>query len=114
MNPMSRRSIVVASLALIVAAGCTMQHHYASSQSSAAVMDDHMAHMSAADLYPERTASTPSRRAPSAQDMRLPPSDSGAPARLKASQRHSEWVKIAYEPGSKDSLMAWVVYPAIN
>ena len=98
----------------MLAAGCTMQHHYASSQSSAAVVDDHMAHMSPADLYPERSVASSAYRTPSAQDMKLPPSDSGAQARLKASQRHSEWVKIAYEPGSKDSLMAWVVYPAIN
>jgi carboxymethylenebutenolidase len=42
----------------------------------------------------------------------LPPSNEEAPARLAASTRHGEWVKIAYEPGSTDSLMAWVVYPA--
>jgi len=30
---------------------------------------------------------------------------------VKNSPRHGEWVKIAYEPGSSDSLMAWVVYP---
>ncbi|MDQ6612517.1 MAG: dienelactone hydrolase family protein, partial [Gemmatimonadota bacterium] len=41
----------------------------------------------------------------------LPASNATAAARLKASPRHSEWVKIAWEPGSKDSLMAWVVYP---
>lgn len=42
----------------------------------------------------------------------LPPSRDEAPARLSSSPRHGEWIKIAYEPGSSDSLMAWVVYPA--
>jgi carboxymethylenebutenolidase len=41
----------------------------------------------------------------------LPPSASGAAARLAASPRHAEWVTIAWSPGSSDSLMAWVVYP---
>ncbi len=41
----------------------------------------------------------------------LPASDSTAHARLADSPRHAEWVKIAWTPGSKDSLMAYVVYP---
>ena len=44
----------------------------------------------------------------------LPPSNNAAAARLAASPRHSEWVKIAWEPGSSDSLMAWVVYPTTS
>jgi carboxymethylenebutenolidase len=49
----------------------------------------------------------------SAQDRPgLPASNNAAAARLKASPRHSEWVKIASEPGSADSIMAWVVYPS--
>jgi carboxymethylenebutenolidase len=44
----------------------------------------------------------------------LPPSANSAPARLKASPRHAEWVKIAWEPGSTDSLMAWIVYPSTS
>jgi len=44
----------------------------------------------------------------------LPPSNNSAPARLANSPRHGEWVKIAWEPGSKDSLMAWIVYPMTN
>jgi carboxymethylenebutenolidase len=42
----------------------------------------------------------------------LPPSNLSAPARLASSPRHGEWVTIALEPGSPDSIMAWVVYPA--
>jgi carboxymethylenebutenolidase len=33
---------------------------------------------------------------------------------LAASPRHGEWVKIAWEPGSADSLMAWIVYPSTS
>jgi carboxymethylenebutenolidase len=75
-------------------------------------IDDHMAHMSAADMSLSRASS--SNAAAAQGDMRLPPSANTAPARLKASNRHAEWVKIAWEPGSKDSLMAWVVYPSTS
>src|SRR5262245_38270603 len=72
-------------------------------------VDDHMAHMSAADMaVPLVTASE------SQGIAGLPPSNNSAPARLKASPRHAEWVKIAWEPGSKDSLMAWIVYPTTS
>jgi carboxymethylenebutenolidase len=72
-------------------------------------MDDHMAHMSAGDL------AAPANAASTAQgDMSIPPSNNTAPARLKASPRHAEWVKLAWEPGSKDSLMAWIVYPTTS
>jgi len=42
----------------------------------------------------------------------LPPSASQAAARLAASPRRSEWVKVPFEPGSPDTVMAFVVYPA--
>jgi carboxymethylenebutenolidase len=41
----------------------------------------------------------------------IPAGAADAAARLGASTRHGEWVKIAWEPGSADSLMAWVVFP---
>jgi carboxymethylenebutenolidase len=41
----------------------------------------------------------------------IPAGAADAAARLAASTRHGEWVKVAWEPGSADSLMAWVVYP---
>jgi carboxymethylenebutenolidase len=69
--------------------------------------DDHMSQMSAADMLAPRVVPTTSQGIPG-----LPPSANSAPARLAASNRHSEWVKIAWEPGSKDSLMAFVVYPS--
>ena len=68
-----------------------------------------MAHMSSADTRPS------ARSATSKNDQGtpgLPASAANAEARLKSSPRHAEWVKIAWEPGSKDSLMAWVVYPS--
>jgi carboxymethylenebutenolidase len=86
-----------------------MQHHYASSQSSAAVVDDHMAHMSATDMSMPVVAG--SKASAYQGDAKLAPSNGTSSARLSASQRHGEWVKVAYEPGSKDSLMAWIVYP---
>lgn len=41
----------------------------------------------------------------------IPAGAADAAARLAASTRHGEWVKIPWEAGSPDSLMAWVVYP---
>lgn len=70
--------------------------------------DEHMAHMSAGDMASPAVA-------PAAQgNPALPPSNNAAAARLAASPRHAEWVKIAWEPGSSDSLMAWVVYPSTS
>jgi carboxymethylenebutenolidase len=113
---MSRRLSVAA---LLLAGACTVQHTtpgsaaYSSAAAPASAIahqggpsaDDHMAHMSASDL----AAPLPGR-AFAAQDLSIPASNNGAPDRLTASNRHSEWVKIAM-PGSSDSLMAWVVYP---
>jgi carboxymethylenebutenolidase len=98
----SRLSLAPLALALLASA-CRMQ------QQSPAVVDDHMSHMSAADM-----------KAPAAGSMGnqgmagLPASANTAPARIAASPRHSEWVKIAWAPGSPDSLMAWVVYPSTS
>lgn len=94
----------VCALALVVSA-CSIQRGQPSSSK-----DDHIAHMSAADVAPPKimsggevglTQGTPG----------LPASNSTAAARLAASPRHAEWVKVAWEPGSSDSLMAWIVYP---
>ena len=89
-------------LPALLLAACSIQH----SAPPGPVLDDHAAHMRAADL-----------RAPTGsgafQDRPgLPPSNNGAAARLSASPRHGEWVRFAVEPGSTDSVMAWVVYPS--
>jgi carboxymethylenebutenolidase len=92
-------------LILAAVSACTLQQ--AQSFESTA-MDDHTAHMAPADrVAPARAGNaTGSQGTPG-----LPASNNTAPARLQASPRHAEWVKIAWEPGSSDSLMAWVVYP---
>ncbi|MEP6778350.1 MAG: dienelactone hydrolase family protein, partial [Gemmatimonadaceae bacterium] len=107
-----RKKVFVASIALATASACTVQRMQppVASSGQEAVLDDHMSHMTAEELH-----------GPMVSDAQidwtqqghagLPASNSTAAARLKASPRHSEWVKIAWEPGSKDSLMAWVVYP---
>lgn len=92
-------------LALAFLVGCAFQK---APFPQSAPADDHMAHMDAADMVmpPAGATATASQGHPG-----LPASGNSAAARLAASPRHGEWVKIAWEPGSKDSLMAWVVYP---
>ena len=71
--------------------------------------DDHMAHMSASDMAAPSTSGSGSQGTAG-----LPASNTNAAARVKDSPRHAEWVKVAWEPGSSDSLMAWVVYPSTS
>ena len=99
---MTHSKVFRAPLALaLFASACRMQQ-----QTPA---DDHMSHMSAADMK------APAAAAMGSQGIAgLPASNNTAPARLAASPRHSEWVKIAWAPGSADSLMAWVVYPSTS
>lgn len=102
---------------LILAGACTLQRSAPSTPgfsrssqlaSTGAGMsaDEHVAHMSSADMVAPTATMTVAQQNPT-----LPASNNGAAERLKNSPRHAEWVKIAYEPGSADSLMAWVVYP---
>jgi carboxymethylenebutenolidase len=90
------RVTLASSVAVVTLAAC---HRTGSS-------DEHMAHMSAADM------ASPAVATASQGSTALPPSNNAAAARLSASPRHGEWVKIAWEPGASDSLMAWVVYPS--
>ena len=115
---MSRRFTLGLPL-LVLAGACTLQRTTPSapgvSRSSqvptgmagmAMGADEHMAHMSAADM-----AAPVATRSAAQQNNALPASNNGAAERVRNSPRHGEWVKIAYTPGSADSLMAWVVYP---
>jgi len=95
----SLRYVVTAGLLGLVASACHRQ----------AATDDHMAHMSAGDLAAPKAGVSASQGTAG-----LPPSNNQAAARLSSSPRHGEWVKIAWEPGSKDSLMAWIVYPSTS
>ena len=92
---MSNRVLTVVSAFLLAA--CAQRN---------AQTDDHTAHMSPSDR------AAPSMGAGTSQGTAgLPASNVAAPARVSASPRHGEWVKIAWEPGASDSLMAWIVYP---
>src|SRR5207248_11459249 len=80
---MHRRSLAVA---FVFVAGCTLQRV---PPAHSPAQDDHMAHMSAADLRaPARVASAGDWQGTPG----LPPSNMTAEARLKASPRHAEWV----------------------
>ena len=68
--------------------------------------DEHLTHMSAGDV------AAPSVGPGGQESLALPPSNNATKVRLSASPRHGEWAKIAWEPGSPDSLMAWIVYPS--
>ncbi len=84
------RSVSLAVLAL-GAAACARQ----------AAMDEHAGHdMSGMGGTAAMSAS------------RLPASGGQAAARLASSPRKSEWVKVPFEPGSPDTVMAFVVHPA--
>ena len=101
----ARRVLCVTGIAVLAGTACTMQRRVPQSSSFAA--DDHMADMTAADMAAPRIV----RRNDAQGVPGLPPSASTAKARIDASPRHGEWVKIPWEAGSKDSLMAWIVYP---
>ena len=88
-------------------AACTIQY----APPRAPLPDEHIAHMSTADLSAPATGVT-TAVARSQGTPGIPASNVNAAARLAASPRHGEWVKIAVETGSADSMMAWVVYPA--
>src|SRR4051812_10884593 len=45
------------------------------------------------------------------QEGSIPPSNNEAAAKLAASPRKGEWVKLPWGDGKSDSLMAWIVYP---
>jgi carboxymethylenebutenolidase len=101
-----RRSRAVV-LAAILLSACTLQRWQPQRVAS---VDDHMMHMSVADMRAPvagfATASGNPQGTPG-----LPASNNAAAARLAASPRHSEWVKIPWGGGAKDSIMAWIVYP---
>ena len=91
------RALFACSVATVAVAAC---HNRANS-------DEHLSHMSAGDVAAPNAAAGATQGNPA-----LPPSNNAAAARLAASPRHAEWVKLAWEPGSPDSLMAWIVYPS--
>jgi len=94
---------------LVLAAACTVQRQPGAMRSA----DDHTAMMAAADRA--APGANPARAQGGAQGHAgLPASANAAAARLAASPRHAEWVKIPWGPEATDSLMAWVVYPVTD
>src|SRR5690242_1704561 len=88
---------------------CAIAGALTACQHQQAQVDDHMAHMAAGDMSMSPVANSGSQG-----HAGLPPSATTAHARLEASPRHGEWVRIPWEPGSKDSLEAYIVYPMTN
>lgn len=109
---MSRRLTV---LALLAVSACTLQRTAPVVQTAA--LDDHSAHMRAEDreapMSMDGMANMPGMSATgmSQGDPSMVPSNATAAARLAASPRHGEWVKFPAAAGSKDTIMAWIVYP---
>ena len=107
--PASRALVSVCVLAF-TATACTLQHRPPVMQASQSAMDDHMGMMTPAEMAAPRIVPEGDAQG----TVGLPPSANTAAARIAASPRHAEWVKIAWAPGSTDSLMAWVVYPVTS
>lgn len=104
------RMILIAATAVAVTA-CTVQRWQSVPVPPA---DEHMAHMMPADMAAPAAVGRTSRSASGEARQGvpgLPASNEAAAARLEASPRHGEWVKVAWGPGLADSLMAWIVYP---
>ncbi|MGQ0767243.1 MAG: dienelactone hydrolase family protein [Gemmatimonadota bacterium] len=94
---------LVAIACLLAASGCRFQRAPQSLSSA----DDHAAHMNPSDLsLPDRGPVSDNQGTAG-----LPAGANAAEARLRASPRHAEWVKIPSSAGASDSIMAWVVYP---
>ncbi len=109
----SRSGLAALSLTAAALAGCTLQRAQPTAAAfKSAATDDHMSHMSAADMAAPMRSSSNGSNSTFQGTAGIPASNATAEARLKASPRHSEWVKFPATPGSADSIMAWVVYPA--
>ena len=80
---------------ICVAAGLTACHRQAA--------EDHSSHMSPA-MAPGGSSATVANGRPA--------SNNASAARVAASPRRGEWVKVPFEAGSKDTIMAWIVYPS--
>ncbi len=102
---MQRRILAISTMVLLSA--CSVQPW---KQSRTTGVDEHMAHMSATDMRSPMVMNTRGGGEEYQGTPGLPASNNAAAARLKASPRHAEWVKIPWGNGP-DSLMAWIVYP---
>ena len=83
---------IAGAMVLLAIGACTVKH--------ASTVDEHTGHEMGAVAA-----------GVAGQDNTIPAGATTVKERLAASPRHGEWARIAWERGSKDSLMAWVVYP---
>jgi carboxymethylenebutenolidase len=80
---------------VLVAVVSTACHHQ--------LAEDHSSHMMSS-MAPDRSSGTGATE--------LPASNGASAARVAASPRRGEWVKVPFDAGSKDTIMAWIVYPS--
>lgn len=93
-------------LALAVT-GCTVQRWQPSVSMHG---DEHAAHMAVSSVAVPAAATNSGFS--SFQGMAgIPASNAAAAERLKTSPRKGAFARVAYEPGSRDSLVVWVSYP---
>jgi carboxymethylenebutenolidase len=69
-------------------------------------------HRQTAEDHTSHMASGSSAQSSGRTGADLPASNAASAARVAASPRRGEWVKIPFAAGSKDTIMAWVVYPS--
>jgi carboxymethylenebutenolidase len=92
---MSSMRLLSVAGAVLLGAACHRQQ-----MASSASADEHSAHAAS------------SGTAAGGGTIGLPASNGAAAARLAASPRRGEWVKIPFAPGSSDTIVAWMVKPA--
>lgn len=103
----SRSARILSALALITT-GCTAQRWQ---PAVSARGDEHADHMAMSSMAMPTYASSTGGPAGYQGIAGIPASNSAAADRLKASPRKGAFAKVAYEPGSRDSLEVWVSYP---
>jgi carboxymethylenebutenolidase len=69
-------------------------------------------HQTAEDHNSHIADAAPAVRQSGGGAIGLPASNAASAARVAASPRRGEWVKVPFEAGSKDTIMAWIVYPS--
>lgn len=103
-------AISVVSLAVGYAIGQSQRTGFAASPAAAATVDAHAGHTIVDEHAGHAVEALAGAAGQAASSNRnIPPSSEGAKARLDASPRHSEYVKIVTADGAP--LNMWVVYP---
>jgi carboxymethylenebutenolidase len=90
---MRSTSLTVAGAAMLAAAAC---HRSMSGE-------DHSSHTNGSSASASGTGA-----------VGLPASGGAATARMAATSRRGEWIKVPFDPGSRDTIMTWISYPATS